>query len=259
MVFNLSETSSPPEASQPSADLLKSELIIHSIITGPDHIICTVGDEDLTVYSLDECLDHVNNGIKELQGHLWEEWKDLAYVAETIVDHKSHNEGSIDNLIFLNSVKKSYVFSKVFSDLEDISTVIRPLFDLDVAQIEPELVSAFNLRYLKVKLIHKLIMNEIYRSKILKKYMQLTKTASISGPWANLDLPMQERVWDWDDEESEYFDNRDQAIKDQVRYNPEYTMQGYYFVWQDLSRDPYLFQDMKKDSPYKSRHTLLIP
>ncbi len=259
MVFNLSETSAPTESVQPLADLLKSELMIHSIIAGPDHYICTVGDEDLTVYSLDECLDHIQNGVKELKEHLWEEWKDLAYVAEAVADHKSQNEGCLDNLIFLNSVKKSYFFSKIFSDLDEISTVIRPMFDLDVTQIEPELVSAFNVRYLKIKIIHKLIMNEIYRSKVLKKYMQLTKTAAISGPWANLDLPMKERVWDWDDEESEYFTNRDEAIKDQVRYNPEYTMQGYYFVWQDLTRDPYKFEDMKTDSPYKSRHLLTIP
>ena len=88
--------------------------------------------------------------------------------------------------------------------------------------------------------------------------MTLTKEAQISGPWANLDLPMAERVWSWGEDE-EYFDQRSKARKEQVRYNPEYDKQGYFFVWQDLNRDPYSFDDMKTDSPYKSRHMITLP
>jgi hypothetical protein len=90
--------------------------------------------------------------------------------------------------------------------------------------------------------------------------MKIRKTAQISGPWANLDLPMKERVWEWDsDGESEYFENRTKARREQTRYNPEYDKQGFFYVWQDFTRDPYSFEDFKKDSPYKSRHQIAIP
>ena len=109
-------------------------------------------------------------------------------------------------------------------------------------------------------------MREIYRTKLLKKYAQLHKVAQISGPWANLDLPMKERVWEFDSEEEEYFDTREKQRKEQVRYNPEYlgagssaTQQGFFYIWQDRNRDPYLFQNRESDSPYKSRLLMNIP
>jgi hypothetical protein len=71
---------------------------------------------------------------------------------------------------------------------------------------------------------------------------------------------MEERKWEWDEGEDEYFNSRQKSRREQVRYNPEnQTKSGFYYVWQDLSTDPYRFSDMKEDSPYKSRHLLTVP
>ncbi len=239
-------------------DLLKKELEAHHIVHKGNYYSLEIGDEAINADSLSECMEHINVGINELRKHLWESWKQAAVLAEDITENKSSNEGSIDNIFFLNSVKKSFLLSKVFTDLDDITQVIHRLFNLDISHIDPQLISSFNTAYIKIRLLHRLVSSEIYRNKIVAKYMQITKEAQISGPWANLDLPLAERVWPWAEDE-EYFQQRGNARKEQVRYNPEYSKDGYYYIWQDLNRNPYSFEDMKEDSPYKSRHTLTLP
>ena len=76
---------------------------------------------------------------------------------------------------------------------------------------------------------------------------------------------MKERMWEWDDEENEYFSLRDKAKKEDVRYNPESVdgigqgLLGVYYVWQEFRRDPYSWNDRDDESPYPSRPLLNIP
>ena len=243
-------------------DILREELSIHGVNLQEDgQYRCKIGDEITIATSLLECSNNISEAVNELRESVWDNWKTLAYIAEDILSDSKTNDGSVDNLLFLNSIKKSYLLTKRFSDLSEITDLIYNIFDMDIVDIDPSLVHAFNVQYLKVKLIHSLIMSELYKINIIQRYAKLSKQASnhVSGPWANLDLPMKERVWEWEDGEEEYFDNREKARKEQIRYNPEYNELGFYFVWQDLTRDPYRFEDMKKDSPYKSRHQITIP
>lgn len=252
-MFNLQKNA------QITDDLLKEELEVFGITNQPDSSWqCCIGDENINIKSLNECISTIQESILELKKHLWEDWQDLANVADVILHSENTNLGSLDNLIFLNAVKKSYLLSRVFSDLTDVSTILKKIFYLDATDIHGNLISKFNLVYLRIRLLHHLIMHEIYRLKLLTRCQVITRQSQVSGPWANLDLPMKERVWEWNEEDDEYFNNRSRARREQVRYNPENNKAGFYYVWQDLSRDPYLFMDMVKDSPYKSRHLLTI-
>jgi len=243
-----------------TTDLLKSELSSFDIIINPTGTYeIQVGDEKLESSSFQECLQYIKQGTNELKQRLGEEWRDLQALAETIIHQDGSNSGGVENIYFLNSVKKSYLLSILFSDLADISGSIRKLFDADIRSIPKEFILKFNHLYLRIKLIHQLVMRELYRVKLIKRYMSLHKAAQISGPWANLDLPMQERVWEWDDSEDEYFTEREKQRKEQTRYNPENLKNGFFYVWQDLNRDPYKFEDMKTDSPYKSRLLMTVP
>lgn len=240
-------------------DRIGLELGAFDIIKNPDtSYSCKVGDETLHLTSINECLDQIVSGVAELKEHIWEDWQDLANLATIILQNESGNEGGLNNLMFLNAVKKSYLISKVFSDLSDVSKILEQLFDMDAINVNNELIVKFNSKYLRIRLLHCLIMREIYRVKLIRHSFRNTRSAQVSGPWANLDLPMKERVWEWSEDE-EYFDTRTKAKREQTRYNPETNSQGFYYVWQDLTRDPYLFEDMQKDSPYKSRHLLTIP
>lgn len=251
-MFNLKQHNSP------QTDLLLEEMRVLGISPIEGGFKITVGDDLFDCFSPSECCQHIENGIEELRKEIWETWNDLGNVAEVILHNTSENSGSLNNLLFLNSVKKSFLLSRVFSDLREITNQLRSLFNIDIAEVHENLIHRFNSLYLRIRLIHYLIMSELYRLNVMHKWSRTTKQAQVSGPWANLDLPMQERLWEWDEDE-EYFENREKARREQVRYNPETNMQGFFYVWQDLSRDPYLFTDMKKDSPYKSRMYLSIP
>ncbi len=87
------------------------------------------------------------------------------------------------------------------------------------------------------------------------------KTArGIQGPWGNLDLPMQERVFKWDDVSEETYGRR-ADIQKQRRYvmgledyhSPNVKV-GYY--WRELRNEPYLFSDADTESPYPHRNLL---
>ena len=239
--------------------LLESELNSFDIIKENTGYLIQIGDENVHANSLNECLVLIEEGIKEIKSHLWEKWQELANLAEVILHNNGGNIGSVDNLLFLSSVKKSYILSTMFSDLEEVSEKILSLFDIDIAEVSEKLISKFNHTALYIKLLHRLIMQELYRTRLIKRFQKVNKTAQISGPWANLDLPMKERVWEWDEGESEHFDQRQRQKREQVRYNPENLKNGFFYIHQDLTRDPYRFEDRQKDSPYKSRLLLSIP
>lgn len=255
-MFNLKKHSQ----SNAPGDLLYFELRNFDIF--PDHdgtIELRVGDGYTKSTSLEDCDFLLKESIQELKKTLLESWEDLADVALLVIHNESYNPGSLENLLFLNSVKNAVRLSSNFSQLANITKSLLPLFNVDLAKVSPVLIKRFNHNYLTVSLINHLIMEELYRRHLLARFKKITKTAQVSGQWANLDLPMKERMWEWQDDDEEYFGNREKARKEQTRYNPETNKFGFYYVWQDYSRDPYSFDDMKEDSPYKSRHILTIP
>lgn len=244
--------------------LLKNELIAFDIsLDSPGKYVIKIGDEELEMNSLSQCKKRIQEAIKELRSSIWEQWHQLANVAELILNNDFKNEGSIQNLIFLSMLKKIYFLSTLFPELDEISSLLYKLFNVDLSRISDRLISRFNFLSLYIRLIHRLIISELYRIRIIDRYQFLGKEAQVSGPWANLDLPMSERIWHWDGMENEYFRVRDKQIKEQLRYNPETLTatpsSGFYYVWQDLTRGPYDFFDIRDESPYKHRLSLMIP
>lgn len=241
-------------------DLLRAELRAFDIFNSKNGYDIRVGDETMSAPTLQQCSTLIDSAILELKEHLFEAWQDLQQIAIKITREDGQNSGSLDNLLFLNAVKKSFELSTIFTDLKPVSDRIRQVFNVDIAAVDDRLIRHFNDAHLSIQCLHRLIMNELYRKRLVYRFMRMTKQAQISGPWANLDLPKEERVWEWDDGEEEYFTNRTQSRREQIRYNPENVAKtGFYFIWQDLNLDPYRFEDMKTDSPYKSRHLLTVP
>ncbi len=241
-------------------DLLRSELKIFDITKDPNGYDIIIGDEAVVVKSMSECLELISTALKEIKEHSFECWENLSEFSERIVGSSGQNRGNLDNLLFLHAVKKSISLSSMFSELEPVTQKLKLILDVDIAGVDEHLIKHFNSTYFRIIALHKLIIRELYRQKLIRRYMSLTKQAQISGPWANLDLPMKERVWEWEGEDEEYFDNRTRSRREQIRYNPENaTSEGFYYIWQDLNRSPYLFKDKKEDSPYQSRELLTIP
>lgn len=241
-------------------DLLRSELEQFYIFKSPHGYEAKIGEETVVADSLNEIKQSIAQGLDELISYIWESWKTISDLSKDIAISDEENTGSLDNLVFLNSVKKTLSLSRIFTDLDFVTELIYLVLDTDIKSVDEDLIQRFNSEYLKIQSIHKVIMSELYRIKLINQFNSVTKMAQISGPWANLDLPMKERVWEWDEMEESYFSNRQESRRQQTRYNPENaTKSGYYYVWQDFSTEPYKFTDMREKSPYKSREQLLIP
>ena len=81
--------------------------------------------------------------------------------------------------------------------------------------------------------------------------------SDISGPYAHLDLPYCERVMEYK-EGDDWLRDREKAISDQPRYNPEYNENGFYFVWMEPRREPYYWSRiLQGDGVYPARSVLM--
>ncbi|MCD6436255.1 MAG: hypothetical protein J7L15_07685, partial [Clostridiales bacterium] len=89
------------------------------------------------------------------------------------------------------------------------------------------------------------------QKEINKKEIKIAK--GISGPWANLDLPMEERVFDFGNEE---MGGRVKDKQHQRRYmkslrnkhNNNLVGEGHY--WREIRNEPYSWNNRKDESPY---------
>ena len=147
-MFNLSQQSEISDT-----NLLAKEIAIYNIVPEINGYKLGLGDECVHVDSLDDCLQHISQGVNEIRDELWKKWKELGGICEDILDNDGENTGTLDNLIFLNSVKNSFIFSNRFVDLKEISQLLRHILDIDITRVHNELISKFNRVYLKIKLI----------------------------------------------------------------------------------------------------------
>jgi hypothetical protein len=83
----------------------------------------------------------------------------------------------------------------------------------------------------------------------------------VQGPWANMDLPMKERVFTWDDI-SESMRGRQRDKQKQRRYQMGFERYnddprvGEGFYWRELRNEPFLWERKLEESPYMSRTIL---
>jgi len=92
--------------------------------------------------------------------------------------------------------------------------------------------------------------------------IQIKTARGVSGPWANLDLPMLERKYPWHDIVEELM-GRDRDKKRQRRYkkgfdyyNDPYGRAGEGHYWREMRNEPYSWSQRSTESPYPSRNQL---
>lgn len=233
--------------------LLEIELKIFGINQQEDgKYLLVIADNVELVDSLSACKEIILHGTKELKSYIYDNWQSLYSIINEILTTKDINIPSFDNSIFLANVRKTYELTTLFNELSFISQIVERILYLDITNISNELIKSFNDRYIVIRSIHSLIMKENYRVALIDRISKKTTIASISGPWANLDIPMSERMWSAAEDE-EYFEGRQDDRRAQSRYNPEYDVNGFYAVWPEAgTREPYTFDDIDRgDSIYK--------
>ena len=153
--------------------LLKQELLFCDINHKSGQYIVQIGDELITLDSSQECKEHISLGIKELKTALFGLWQELSSLCQKIAKQDGENKGCLDNIIFLRNVKQSFLLATLFEQLSGAAALIKQIFNLDIAKISQEHVKNYNSIYLKIQLLHFMIMSENYRLMVLCKYSLL--------------------------------------------------------------------------------------
>lgn len=172
----------------------------------------------------------------------------------------------------LRSYMQSYTFKYKEGNTQEIFAAIRSLMDRDSVTLGKHVILGVpdykltidwlvrnlnKLSYLK----RLLLMAFKGQTRIDKYFVKVAR--GVQGPWANLDLPMQERAFEWADIEEEVR-GRDRDIRKQRRYrmgfdhyNDYSKKSGEGFYWVEMNNEPYLWSERGDNSPYTGRSSLM--
>lgn len=246
---------------------LDLEIYLHNIHPSQDG--CYVFEQKKM--KSEDLISFLKNRIKNNKSTILKIWNEINdYIVSYNIAYKdklfdSNIEEKYIN-VFINSLKGLYSLCINFNKLHSFGLVsnLYSCINKDIVYFS----SSFVLKIIDYKIViewlHHLILRDIYIIDLIKKNSHISnvKTArGTSGPWSNLDLPMKERVYEWDDDGiEEEISGRTQQRKKQERYwagledyNSPRIRDG--FVWREIRNDPYLFDD-EDENTYPHRNVL---
>lgn len=194
-------------------------------------------------------------------------WEDLSRE----LDNKNTGSScSMTSLLFIPAVKLLYKLSQKFDLLKSNGTVdsLKRAVDCDVLSYSGKVMSNVVEYRLAIEWVNHLIRKDLYSHALLKKYCELCSRSivvarGVAGPWSRADLPMLERVFEWDDIAEEVA-GREQDKRRQRRYRLGLEQYGdgdsspnEGFYWREIRNEPYSF-DSTEDSTYPHRDLLWI-
>ena len=213
--------------------------------------------------------------IKEFTKEIKRQKKLLLFLWEEVIHLLKENTN--EPLVCDEKMINLFIFS-----LKDMSKFLS-CFDLNHSYFDKQLNSALNrdinsfsreqilkLPNYKISIdwVHRYIHKLMYICKLLSyvsvgqesiaKYL-MKNAKGISGPWANLDLPQEERVWPFEDD---YLFGREKDKKRQRRYRKGFENynnggsvgEGHY--WREIRNEPYSWADRGSEDPYAHRSLL---
>jgi len=167
----------------------------------------------------------------------------------------------ISDLVKLLSNCNDY---KEFIKKHDICATLRKTFDMDILSFSYETLNCISNYRIALDWIYRSNKKIEYIVSLLALLLEgkdkidgiVIKVAKgVQGPWGNLDLPMAERVFNWDDVSGETY-GRDKDKRMQQRYLMGFDTynksgkvgEGYY--WRELRNEPFSWKDRYDASPY---------
>ena len=257
-------------------DTIKKELRVYGLEITKDNL-CKVhkGSSAFTI-TIPKTISLLHTYIKKntkLFNDLWEELSNLilgSSCTNFIKDTKLIN-------LFINSVKELYSFAQILCintkkahgklGKVGIFLGLSNLLNSDINQINKEMIDIVPEYKIAIDWVFRKNCQLSYIVNLLKALIKdcengKVKTArGISGPWANLDLPMKERAFEWADIDDEVR-GREQDKQKQFRYRKgleEYNNdgrvgEGHY--WREIRNEPFSWYDRATESPYPSRSLL---
>jgi hypothetical protein len=261
-------------------DILTKELAINGIKLVDTQYCQYLNGEQLVKISIEGMIRKNDKIIKKYKNTFESLWKDIIHLAAinypTVsipLDEKMIKLFicSIKGLMnFITCLMHDFYFSTEDLDIKQITMAVQSILDKDYKQFSKEAISILIDYKMAIDFVFRSMCHLSYVNKLLLfstlDYNKINtvniKTArGVQGPWANLDLPLLERTWEWGDVEEE-MRGRDRDKRRQRRYRDglESYNQGNVadgFLWREQRNEPYSWYNRNTDSPYPGRSTLM--
>jgi len=248
--------------------LLNKELEYHGIKL-IDYTKCQISDNgQVKTQGVIHTIREINSIIKEQKGILLTLWNEIIFLLSQqdnsveILDEKMMN-------LFLFSLKDMIKYLLCFENSEQSKyyKVVSSSLKKDINNFSRSQVYSLPDYKISIDWISRVISKLLYVSKLLAfasmgpkrvaKY-DIKTAKGISGPWAHLDLPIEERMFPFGDE----IQQREKGKLHQRRYqqglynynNDGRCGEGHY--WRELRNEPFSWFDRGFEDPYPSRSIL---
>lgn len=249
--------------------LLSKELEYHGIKL-INHTKCQISDDSgqTKVQGVIRTIREINGTVKEQKKLLLSLWNETV----SLLSEESYSIEILDERmtnLFLFSLKDMIKYLLCFDNSEQSKyyKVISSSLNRDINSFSRDQI--YNIPDYKISIdwISRVISRLLYVAKLLafaamgpkkvSKY-EIKTAKGISGPWAHLDLPMEERVFPFGDE----IKQREKGKLQQRRYtqglenynNDGRVGEGHY--WRELRNEPFSWMDRAFEDPYPSRSLL---
>ncbi len=248
-------------------DILKKELSYYGINL-TEKLNCKVCiDGNIKVQTRRKVAKEVEKEIKLYKQILLSLWNEII----NLLDNNSNCEFLVDDRmidLFSFSLKDLAKFLLCFEGMEKskFAECINNALNRDIVEFTKEQIYRLPDYKISIDWTYRMISRLMYVDDLLFIVSNPKKSSSestikiargISGPWAHLDLPMEERVFPFGDilqERSKEKKHQRRYTKGFENYNNGAVAEGHY--WRELRNEPFLWSDRRTESPYPSRDML---
>jgi hypothetical protein len=167
--------------------------------------------------------------------------------------------------MFVHAIKSVY---SIFSESKCPIPLVRAAYDIvnsDSGLFSAKFMSKVIDFHLGLQWLIHLIRRDHYTRHLVGKYLKLIARKRVSmargfgGPWGRLDLPMEERVFEWSDVAEETAGRTgDKQRQRRYRMGLENTSDNWPnegFYWREIRNEPFLWGD-EDENPYPHRNVL---
>lgn len=222
-------------------------------------------------FSSQGILKTIKEFIKEIKNQkklLLSLWEDVSQLLQYKTNKSLICDEKMINL-FIFSLKDLSKFLICFDlDQSDFNKQINSALNRDINSFSREQILKLPDYKISIDWVHRNIHRLMYICKLLSyvsvgqesiaKYL-MKNAKGVSGPWSNLDLPLRERVWPFEDD---YLFGRSKDKKRQTRYrkgfenynSSQFVGEGHY--WRELRNEPFSWADRGTEDPYAHRSLL---
>jgi hypothetical protein len=260
-------------------ELLKKELAIYGIrLTGDDTCTCRDPQSNtLKKYEIDKKIAIFKKEIKSNMDLFFDVCKHICYLLNSPCPKREKPEDIRLKKLFVHSIKSLLSLTELAISNSNLckknmqvtvssikSALTKTIYDFSTEAISDIPNCFFALEWIFRRcstisyLSHLLLLSK--DPKNLPQNINVKLARGVSGPWSNLDMPMQERVFEWKEIAGEV-SGRDKDLRKQRRYrmgfeNYNNDKIGEGFFWREIKNEPFSWCDRATEDPYPHRSTL---